>query len=112
MIRHRGAAAPLSSRATDPAKPCHDPAASTRPAPHPVRDAAVRRIRRKADAGPGFPAPVAYTGPTLSDGCPVAKPNYAFEKRQRELAKKKKQDEKDARKRAEREAAKAADAPG
>lgn len=36
----------------------------------------------------------------------MAKPNYAFEKRQRELAKKKKQDEKDAKKRAEREAAK------
>lgn len=35
----------------------------------------------------------------------MAKPNYSFEKRQRELAKKKKQDEKDARKRAEREAA-------
>lgn len=32
----------------------------------------------------------------------MPKPNYAFEKRQRELAKKKKQDEKDARKRAER----------
>ena len=40
----------------------------------------------------------------------MAKPNYAFEKRQRELAKKKKQDEKDAKKRAEREAAKP-DAP-
>lgn len=38
----------------------------------------------------------------------MAKPNYSFEKRQRELAKKKKQDEKDARKRAEREAANAA----
>lgn len=36
----------------------------------------------------------------------MAKPNYSFEKRQRELAKKKKQDEKDAKKRAEREAAK------
>jgi len=36
----------------------------------------------------------------------VAKPNYSFEKRQRELAKKKKQDEKDAKKRAERDAAK------
>jgi len=35
----------------------------------------------------------------------MAKPNYSFEKRQRELAKKKKQDEKDAKKRAEREAA-------
>src|SRR5690606_40960962 len=34
----------------------------------------------------------------------MAKPNYSFEKRQRELAKKKKQDEKDAKKRAAREA--------
>ncbi len=34
----------------------------------------------------------------------MAKPNYSFEKRQREIAKKKKQDEKDAKKRAEREA--------
>ncbi|MET0329472.1 MAG: hypothetical protein ABW163_11990 [Luteimonas sp.] len=36
----------------------------------------------------------------------MAKPNYSFEKRQRELAKKKKQDEKEAKKRGEREAAK------
>jgi hypothetical protein len=36
---------------------------------------------------------------------PMAKPNYSFEKRQRELAKKKKQDEKQAKKRAGREAA-------
>lgn len=35
----------------------------------------------------------------------MASPNYGFEKRQRELAKKKKQDEKDAKKRAERDAA-------
>ena len=34
----------------------------------------------------------------------MAKPNYSYEKRQRELAKKKKQEEKDAKKRAEREA--------
>ena len=34
----------------------------------------------------------------------MPKPNYAFEKRQRELAKKKKQDEKDARKREARAA--------
>ena len=34
----------------------------------------------------------------------MAKPNYSFEKRQRELAKKKKQDEKDAKKRAARDA--------
>jgi hypothetical protein len=38
----------------------------------------------------------------------LAKPNYSFEKRQREIAKKKQQDEKDARKREAREAAKAA----
>ena len=36
----------------------------------------------------------------------MAKPNYSFEKRQRELAKKKKQDEKEAKKRAERETSK------
>ncbi len=39
----------------------------------------------------------------------MPKPNYSFEKRQRELAKKKKQDEKDARK---REARAAAQGPG
>lgn len=41
----------------------------------------------------------------------MAKPNYSFEKRQREIAKKKKQDEKDAKKRAEREADKPPVAP-
>jgi len=41
----------------------------------------------------------------------LAKPNYGFEKRQRELAKKKKQDEKDARKREARAAA-TAQTPG
>lgn len=41
-------------------------------------------------------------------GIRLAKPNYSFEKRQREIAKKKQQDEKDARKREAREAAKAA----
>lgn len=41
----------------------------------------------------------------------MAKINYSFEKRQRELAKKKKQDEKDAKKRAEREARTAAVTP-
>lgn len=35
----------------------------------------------------------------------MAKPNYSFEKRQRELAKKKKQDEKQAKKQAAKEAA-------
>lgn len=37
----------------------------------------------------------------------MAKPNYSFEKRQRELAKKKQQDEKLAKKKEAREAAKA-----
>lgn len=40
----------------------------------------------------------------------MTKPNYSYEKRQRELAKKKQKDAKDARKREEREAAKAAQA--
>jgi len=38
----------------------------------------------------------------------LAKPNYSYDKRQREIAKKKQQDEKDARKREAREAAKPA----
>ncbi len=40
----------------------------------------------------------------------MAKPNYSFEKRQRELAKKKQQDEKQAKKQAARESAKSAQA--
>lgn len=40
----------------------------------------------------------------------MAKPNYGFEKRQRELAKKKKQDEKNARKREARNAGPGGDA--
>ena len=36
----------------------------------------------------------------------LAKPNYSFDKRQREIAKKKQQEEKDARKRAARDAVK------
>ena len=35
----------------------------------------------------------------------MAKPNYSFEKRQREIAKKKKQDEKQAKKQASKDAA-------
>lgn len=38
----------------------------------------------------------------------MAKPNYSFEKRQREIAKKKQKDEKDARKREARDAGKPA----
>lgn len=41
----------------------------------------------------------------------MAKPNYSFEKRQREIAKKKKKDEKQAKKIAEREVPKE-DTPG
>ena len=42
----------------------------------------------------------------------LAKPNYSFDKRQREIAKKKQQEEKDARKREAREAAKPAPEKG
>lgn len=42
----------------------------------------------------------------------MAKPNYSFEKRQREIAKKKQQDEKQAKKRAAREGTKPADPAG
>jgi hypothetical protein len=41
----------------------------------------------------------------------MAKPNYSFEKKQRELAKKKKQDEKLAKKQSTREPGQAGDAP-
>jgi hypothetical protein len=41
----------------------------------------------------------------------MAKPNYSFEKHQREMAKKKKLAEKEAKKRAQREAAKGSDVP-
>ena len=66
--------------------------------------------RGGAETGPF--APMAYTGLPFQRSSHLAKPNYSFEKRQREIAKKKKQDEKDAKKRAEREAAKAAAEPG
>jgi hypothetical protein len=42
----------------------------------------------------------------------LAKPNYSFDKRQREIAKKKQQEEKDARKREAREAARPAPEKG
>lgn len=42
----------------------------------------------------------------------LAKPNYSFDKRQREIAKKKQQEEKDARKREARDAAKPAQDAG
>lgn len=43
--------------------------------------------------------------PFPNETVPMAKPNYSFEKRQREIAKKKKQDEKNAKKQAAKEAA-------
>jgi hypothetical protein len=42
----------------------------------------------------------------------MAKPNYSFEKRQREIAKKKKQDEKLAKKQSSKDAANPPDNPG
>nr|WP_199044746.1 hypothetical protein [Dyella sp. ASV24] len=43
---------------------------------------------------------------TTDEDVPLAKPNYSFEKRQREIAKKKKQDTKQAKKEASRDGAK------
>ncbi len=68
---------------------------------------AARETCVAAGAGGRFPR-WPYNGRTPQRGNPLAKPNYSFEKRQREIAKKKKQDEKDARKREAREAAQAA----
>lgn len=53
-----------------------------------------------------------YTGGPCTEALPLAKPNYSFEKRQREIAKKKEKDEKDARKREARDAAKQAAGSG
>lgn len=53
-----------------------------------------------------------YTGGSCTEAPPLAKPNYSFEKRQREIAKKKEKDEKDARKREARDAAKQAAGSG
>ena len=50
--------------------------------------------------------------PSTSEIATMAKPNYSFEKRQRELAKKKKQDEKQAKKQAARDSANPASAKG
>lgn len=70
----------------------------------------------EAAHAPGLPR---YTPPHaggITLVCPtgdtaLAKPNYSFDKRQREIAKKKQQEEKDARKREARDAARqAADA--
>jgi hypothetical protein len=52
--------------------------------------------------------PAVHWPSPIREALSLAKPNYSFEKRQREIAKKKQQEEKDARKREAREAAKAA----
>ena len=49
--------------------------------------------------------------PLLFENSDLAKPNYSFEKRQREIAAKKQKDEKLAKKKEAREAAKAANQP-
>ena len=63
------------------------------------------RAMASSDAIMAFVARPITMGQSHRRGSPLAKPNYSFEKRQREIAKKKKQDEKDARKREAREAA-------
>ena len=81
------------------------------PTAEPSRGYAVPRGARRRLARPERREPVHW--PALRhESRPLAKPNYSFEKRQRELAKKKKQDEKDARKREARDAAKAESEPG
>src|SRR5690606_16336921 len=50
--------------------------------------------------------------PAPTGELPMAKPNYSFEKRQREIAKKKKQDDKAAKKQAARDAANPASEDG
>lgn len=76
----------------------------------PVRDFG----RRPGRSAPLFvaPHPRDYTGFPAIEALHLAKPNYSFEKRQREIAKKKEKDEKDARKREAREAAKLASGSG
>lgn len=59
---------------------------------------------------PGLPTTVNCPPSFRRVNAPLAKPNYSFEKRQREIASKKKKDEKEAKKREARDAAKAANA--
>jgi hypothetical protein len=66
-------------------------------------DISGRRIRTARSLAVGFAACAAYTARPPTTRFPMAKPNYSYEKRQRELAKKKKQDEKAAKKREARE---------
>lgn len=76
--------------------------------PHARIPARHRRDPRRP--APGIPARRirADRAPSLSShqDTALAKPNYNFEKRQREIAKKKQQDEKQAKKRAARESEK------
>jgi hypothetical protein len=60
--------------------------------------------------GYALPAKTPYTA-GITSGFPMAKPNYQYEKRQRDIANKKKQDEKRARKQAKNEPAADGSAP-
>src|SRR5690606_10455309 len=79
------------------------PAGLRQPARPLAGGATCRRL-----TAPGVSCEPVQWAATPYRGSSLAKPNYSFEKRQREIAKKKKQDQKDARKREAREAAKAA----
>ena len=61
-------------------------------------------MHRPAPPLPTALGPDCYTAPTFDHVSPMAKPDYSFEKRQRELAKKKQKEQKLAKKRSERDA--------
>ena len=90
-------AAALRRMNADPKRPRYRTRRTSLPQTVHVHDHRPARLRRQARTLPRPEARIL-----------VAKPNYSFEKRQRELAQKKKQDEKDAKKRAERAARTAA----
>lgn len=71
----------------------------------------VRRRVPSRERQPGPGAAIATIGAPSIETPALAKPNYSFEKRQREIANKKAQDEKQAKKKEARDAAKAANAP-
>lgn len=87
-------------------------------APEPKLAVPTGRVRNRRAFVPGRdrrlspPTRPITLGFPLSRHFHLAKPNYSFEKRQREIAKKKEKDEKDARKREAREAAKQASGSG
>lgn len=95
MVTHDGREQKPPAR--DPTGAAHDIGARRKPVGAPVCRPTPTRLHW------GFP---------LSRHSHLAKPNYSFEKRQREIAKKKEKDEKDARKREAREAAKQSSGSG